>query len=120
VPASHLQFTLRRDTNATSHAYVEEGKRLIKSVSSFLQSADVWAVGVMLFRMVVGKYPFERMEDRLDPQRMNTMADVSYTLPVFKKCVKRNQQSLPCAARDFQLATIDPLVVSACCLSLFV
>lgn len=39
------------------------------------RSADVWAVGVMLFRMVVGSYPFERTEDRIDPQRMTTMAD---------------------------------------------
>jgi serine/threonine-protein kinase SRK2 len=39
------------------------------------RSADVWACGVMLFRMTIGSYPFERMEDRLDPRRMTTMAD---------------------------------------------
>jgi len=44
-----------------------------------VQSADVWACGVMLFRMTIGSYPFERMEDRLDPRRMTTMADVSHS-----------------------------------------
>lgn len=62
----------------------------------WLQSADVWAVGVMLFRMVVGKYPFERMEDSADPQRMNTMADVSHhSNPKGFRVCQKSQQSLP-------------------------
>jgi serine/threonine-protein kinase SRK2 len=39
------------------------------------RAADVWAVGVCLFRMVVGSFPFERKDDYRDPQIMNTMAD---------------------------------------------
>lgn len=42
-----------------------------------VQAADVWACGVMLFRLVAGAYPFERADERADPQRMNKMADVS-------------------------------------------
>jgi serine/threonine protein kinase len=40
------------------------------------KAADVWASGVMLYTMLVGSYPFERQEDKTDPQGMRAMYQV--------------------------------------------
>lgn len=47
--------------------------------------SDVWSCGVMLFVTLVGQYPFERPEDKGDPQKMHKMirriVNVDYKLP---------------------------------------
>jgi serine/threonine protein kinase len=45
-----------------------------------LQTADVWSCGVMLYVMLVGAYPFERPEDKQDPQKLQKMIQVGVTL----------------------------------------
>lgn len=38
------------------------------------RAADVWAMGVILFRLVAGRYPFERLPDQTNPHCMNSLA----------------------------------------------
>jgi serine/threonine protein kinase len=49
------------------------------------KQSDVWSSGVMLFVTLVGQYPFERPEDKGDPQKMHRMirriVNVDYKLP---------------------------------------
>lgn len=49
------------------------------------KSADVWSCGVMLYVMLVGAYPFERPEDKQDPQKLQKMIQrilhVEYKIP---------------------------------------
>ena len=49
------------------------------------KQSDVWSSGVMLFVTLVGQYPFERPEDKGDPQKMHRMirriVSVDYKLP---------------------------------------
>lgn len=49
------------------------------------RAADVWAMGVILFRLVAGKYPFERDCDRSQPHCMHSLAkrvcNAEYYLP---------------------------------------
>lgn len=47
--------------------------------------SDIWSCGVMLYVMLVGSYPFERAEDKKDPQRLQRMIQrilrVEYSFP---------------------------------------
>lgn len=49
------------------------------------KKSDVWSCGVMLYVTLVGQYPFERPEDKGDPQKMHKMirriVSVDYKLP---------------------------------------
>jgi len=49
------------------------------------KQADVWSCGVMLFVTLVGQYPFERPEDKGDPQKLHKMirriVQVDYAFP---------------------------------------
>ena len=49
------------------------------------KQSDVWSSGVMLYVTLVGQYPFERPEDKGDPQKMHRMirriVNVDYKLP---------------------------------------
>ena len=54
----------------------------------------MWACGVMLFRLVAGAYPFERADERADPQRMNKMADVSLFHVTSRQLLKRSNRTL--------------------------
>ena len=49
------------------------------------KQADVWSCGVMLFVTLVGQYPFERPDDKGDPQKLHKMirriVHVDYQFP---------------------------------------
>lgn len=70
--------------------------------------SDVWSCGVMLFVTLVGQYPFERPEDKGDPQKMHKMirriVNVDYKLP------SRVEVSDECKVCTMQLYCDDALV----------
>lgn len=49
------------------------------------KSADIWSCGVVLFVMLTGSYPFERSDDKKNPQRLQKMIKrilaVDYAFP---------------------------------------
>lgn len=62
------------------------------------KQSDVWSCGVMLYVTLVGQYPFERPEDKQDPQKLHKMirriVQVDYQLP------SRVKVSEGCQVRD--------------------
>ena len=72
MPWSHIDSRMQVILNKKGDTY--DGK-----------ISDVWSCGVMLFVTLVGQYPFERPEDKGDPQKMHKMirriVNVDYKLP---------------------------------------
>lgn len=58
------------------------------------KTADIWSAGVMLYVMLVGAYPFERPEDKRDPQKLQKMIQrilhLDYKIPSHLKVMPAN------------------------------
>ena len=85
------------------------------------KQSDVWSCGVMLFVTLVGQYPFERPEDKGDPQKMHKMirriVNVDYKLP--SRVEVSPQCKAPPPSPSFRSCfhiTCWPRRVAACCL----
>ena len=83
------------------------------------KQSDVWSSGVMLFVTLVGQYPFERPEDKGDPQKMHRMirriVNVDYKLP--SRVDVSPQCRVRCCVDDtLMLALALPLISRVCSL----